>query len=262
MVLRRDGDSTLAIGQPAHAWLSGQLARAWGNDRFAAPDPWEEVCLAAEQHDAGMADWDADPTLNPQTGLPYSFMEMPLDVHARLWSEAWMRVLPQSRYAAVLVSMHGESLYEMRDTERMEEREAGVVRGLIEGQREVQERLVASLRADPEAADAASDDALARNRRLIWIWDAFSLALCLDWAPHTLRGVPVHGAERVDVELTPAGERRVAVEPWPFRGRSLGVRCEGRRLAGGFADDGELRAALREAEWVTLGFELVDGAAA
>ena len=60
MVLREDGDGVLCIGQPAHAWVSGQLARAWGNERFGAFAPREEVCLAAAQHDLGMAAWDAE----------------------------------------------------------------------------------------------------------------------------------------------------------------------------------------------------------
>ena len=54
MLLREDGDAVVCIGQPAHAWLSGQLARAWALDPV---EPWEEVCLAAEQHDLGMAGW-------------------------------------------------------------------------------------------------------------------------------------------------------------------------------------------------------------
>ena len=85
MLLREDGDAVVCIGQPAHAWLSGQLARSWALDPV---EPWEEVCLAAEQHDLGMAAWDAVPELNPETGRPYSFMEMPLDTHLRLWTAA------------------------------------------------------------------------------------------------------------------------------------------------------------------------------
>ena len=49
MLLCGDGDDLIAVGQPAHAWVSGQLARAWGNGRFGTPEPREEVCLAAEQ---------------------------------------------------------------------------------------------------------------------------------------------------------------------------------------------------------------------
>jgi hypothetical protein len=100
---------------------------------------------------------------------------------------------------------------------------------------------------------------VSRNQRLIWTWDAFSLALCLDWAPYTLRGVPA-AADEVDVELTPVGERRVRVDPWPFAVRELRVRAEGRVLERRFEDEATMHAALREAAWTALEFELVPGA--
>src|SRR5438046_10763989 len=115
MLDREDEEGLSVIGQRAHAWVSGQLARAWGNDRFGRFEPWEEVCLAAEQHDVGMAGWDAQPALNSATGLPYSFREIPRRAHVALWTSAASIVLPQSRYAALLVSLHGTALYEGHD---------------------------------------------------------------------------------------------------------------------------------------------------
>ena len=241
----------LAIGQPAHAWLSGQLARAWGNERFGALDPWEEVCLAAEQHDIGMAAWDATPTLNPGTGLPHSFLELPVETHVELWSRAWRLVLPQSRYAALLVSMHGTALYELRDLAKLDERQADLVRGYLTEQGEVQRRLIGAL-GDPPGVE--------RNQRLVWTWDAFSLALCLDWAPHTLRAVPTAGGE-TGVELTAAGDRTVRVDPWPFARDTVRVRTEGRVLERRFDDADAMRTALRDAPWRVLEVELVPGAA-
>jgi hypothetical protein len=252
MVLRRDGDAVIAIGQPSHAWISGQLARAWGNERFGAVEPWEEVCLAAEQHDAGMTDWDLAPTLNAGTGLPHSFVEMPLEDHVELWSHAHERVLPQSRYAALLVSMHGTALYEIRDLSKLSGEHVALVRDYLEGQRALQGSLRRSL----------DDAAVERNQRLIWTWDAFSLALCLDWAPMELADVPAASGS-LGVRLEPAGDeqRRVLVDPWPFARESVRVRCEGRRLAGRFDDQDEMRAALRDAAWQTIEFELRPGAA-
>jgi hypothetical protein len=156
MLLVPDGDDTLCIGQASHAWISGQMARAW-----AEPfEPYEEVCLAAEQHDIGMAEWDLNPTLNPETGLPHSFMEMPVEVHSRLWLEAPHKLVTQSAYAAALVSMHGTRLYEMRER-------TPLVEDFLERQAAFRESLGVG------DVSAASD--------LIWQWDHMSLALILGW---------------------------------------------------------------------------------
>ena len=228
MLLREDGDAVVCIGQPAHAWLSGQLARAWARDPV---EPWEEVCLAAEQHDVGMAEWDAAPELNRDTGLPHSFMEMPLATHLRLWSAASGRMLPQSRYAALLVSMHGTALYEKRDLSKLSETDAYAVRAYISAQHELQQRL----------SDGLDAEQVRRNQRLIWIWDFLSLGLCLRWEGRSIEGLTL-------------GDGTVA--PWPFRERSVVLRAEGRRLVGRFDDERAMRMALDAAPWVELRFEL------
>ena len=228
MLLREDGDdAVVCIGQPAHAWLSGQLARAWGDP----VEPWDEVCLAADQHDLGMAEWDAAPELNPETGRPYSFMEMPLETHLRLWTAAPARAMTQSRYAALLLSMHGTALYEMRDLARMSDADADRVREYLASQYELQERLSGGL--DP--------DEVMRNQRLIWIWDFLSLGLCLRWAGRSIEGLEL---------------REDTIEPWPFRDDTVALHTDGRRLEGTFSDGEQMRAALREAPWVELRFEL------
>jgi hypothetical protein len=232
MLLREDGDAVVCIGQPAHAWLAGQIARNWSLGRV---EPWEEVCLAADLHDMGMAEWDAAPELNPATGRPYSFTEMPLRTHLRLWTAAPALVLTQSRYAALLTSMHGAALYGMRDLSKMSEPDADAVRAYIAGQRELQERLGAGL--DPLE--------LRRNQGLIWVWDFLSLALCLRWSGRSIR--------LGDDELTASED---AIEPWPFRDDAVALRTEGRRLEGRFTDQEEMRAALAEAPWVELRFAL------
>ena len=241
MLLRSDGDAVIAITQPAHAWVSGQLARAWGNAQFGAVEPWEEVCLAAEQHDVGMTDWELAPTLNPETRLPQSFMEMDLDTHIGLWSGAPHRVSPQSRYAALLVSRHGTALYERRDLARLDPADAERVRAFLAGQRELQEKL-----RPPEA----TDEEIARNQRLVWTWDSLSLGLLLDWWPYELRAVPTAG-EPVDVAVSGDAEG-ITLDPWPFSADEVRVRAEGRRLAGRYDDEAAMRSGLAHAPVITL----------
>jgi hypothetical protein len=245
VLLRPDGADVIAIGQSSHAWISGQLARAWGNDRFDAPRPREEVCLGAEQHDVGMAEWDLAPELNEQTGLPYSFTEMPLERHMELWSKAPRRVLSQSRYAALLVSLHGTTLYRRRDLSKMIGSDAAAVRKYLGAQEAFQAGLIGTLSGEPHADEASID----RNRRFVFAWDHLSLALCLDWAPDTVE------TPDAALDLRRAGKAHT-LDPWPFSSDRVEVQCDGRVLRGRYNDEAEMRRALDEAPWTSLRFEL------
>jgi hypothetical protein len=249
MLLREDERGVLAIGQPSHAWLSGQLARAWGNERFGDVEPLEEVCLAAEQHDAGWRNRDLAPSFNPVTGRPHSFTEMPLDVHLDLWTEGPQSLLSQSRHVALLVSMHGWRLYTRRDLSRLPAHEADAVRAFLAEQQAFQDRLRATLPLDP--------DQLERNSLLIWTWDYLSLALCLNWNPATAKGCPTANGQ-VDVEVIVTGDA-ARVEPWPFAGDALTVRAEGRRLERSYENAEAMQHAFAAAPWETLELRLEPG---
>lgn len=77
----------LAISQPAHAWISGQLLRAWA-------EPLEQpLLLAAEQHDLGWLDWETAPSFDPQTGRPHLFRAVGVAVHAPMRARGVHRAL-------------------------------------------------------------------------------------------------------------------------------------------------------------------------
>jgi len=238
MLVRDD----LVIGQPAHAWVSGQLARAWGNAAFPAPEPLEAVCLAAEQHDVGWADADLAPQLDAATGRPAPFTAVARPYHLAVWGSAARRLLSQSRYAALLVSLHGTGLYERLGEQPPEV--AGAIAAYLGAERALQARLSAGL--DPAE--------VARNRALLRCWDSFSLALCLPHLPWRLEGVPA-AAGGAAIVLDGAGEA-VTVDPWPFRDDRVELACEGRRLEGRFSDEAVLHATLAEAPWVALRWAL------
>jgi hypothetical protein len=249
MLLREDDRGVLAIGQPAHALVSGQLAQAWGNEQFGSFEPFEQVCLAAEQHDVGWATRDLDPAYNPETGRPRSFTEMPLAAHLELWREGPRSLVTQDRYAALLVSMHGCRLYERRDLTRLPPSHAEAIKRFLEDQRGFQRERLASLGASVAGELSAE---VERNSLLLWTWDYLSLALCLNWAPATAKRAPAaRGA--VDLEVLSGREPSVAhLDPWPFATDSLTVRTEGRRLPDRFADEAEMRREFAAAQWETL----------
>lgn len=249
MLLRPTDDGLLAIGQASHAWISGQLARVWGNAAFGAVVPREEVCLAAEQHDVGMAEWDLRPALDPETSRPRDFLHLPVEVHLKLWRAAPAKLLTQSAYAALLCSMHGTALQRFRDLDAIPAHDADDVRAYLTEQRLLQDRLRAAL-GRPEGE-------VERNQQLLWTWDALSLALCLDWAPYTQREVPTADGETELRLLTDDLGGGHSVDPWPFVTDVVTVHAEGRLLpADRFADEEELHAALAAAPLRRLQFAL------
>ncbi len=169
---------------------------------------------------------------------------MPRLRRLKLWSGAGELVLPQSRYAALLVSLHGTLLVERFPPEGGEE----VRRALAdyrEQERGFQARVLDSLRGDPRYGRHSTPETVERNRELIFAWDGLSLAL-------------VHGVveERTSAghALAPVdgGPEHVTVAPWPFREDSVTVTCEGRLLRETFADEQELRRGLAKAPWTTI----------
>jgi Protein of unknown function (DUF3891) len=249
VILRPAGDAVLAIGQASHAWLAGQLARAWGNDRFPAPAPFEAVCLGALQHDIGMAAWDLRPERHPGTGLPRQFFELDRVTHLELWTDAPQRVLSQSRYAALLVSLHGTGLYERYPPRRDDPAVAAAVDEYLQGQYALQDRLIDELGADREE--------VGRNQGLLATWDQLSLALCQDAVPAMLQHVPagVGGPLALAVQRVPDAPDdvdAVTVDPWPFSVDRLEVVAEGRRLEHGEPDEAALHAALERAPVLTV----------
>ena len=240
MLTHSDGSSVVCIGQASHAWVSGQLVRRWGNDRFDKPEPYDEVCLGAEQHDIGMAEWDLTPTLNPDTGGPRTFMEMPLETHLELWSAAPRKVLTQSPYAALLVSMHGHALYARRDTLEPGTDDSEAVRRFVDEQEAFQGDLLEHLHEDPERA--------RRNQRLVWAVDFMSLAPLMGWFPDD---VPAPDGTTT-IAVKPAGDMAFTADPWPFGEDDFSVRYQGRRLDRPAESEPELHRALAAAPWVTV----------
>lgn len=255
MLHREDPRGMIVITQPVHAWIAAQLARHWGNERFGTFAPWEEVCLGAEQHDVGMTAWERAPTLNPATGRPYNFMNMPVAEHVRGWTQAGRQALVQGRYPALLTSLHGTGLYERyHDWARDTPEESQAVRDYMQAEYTFQEELLASLRADPVSAPFATDEVVARNRGLVNVWDRLSLTLCHGVrTPVSVPDVPA-ADDPTPLILTPVDgdPLRVTVDPWPFKEDTVRLVCEGRRLPQTFSEEAAMRAALATAPWVTI----------
>jgi hypothetical protein len=246
MLVRRDDEGVLAIGQLSHAWLSGQLARAWGNERFPPPDPREEITLGAEQHDIGWAQFDLRPGISAESRLPRSFLEISATEHLAIWRDAPGRLLSTSEHAALVVSLHGCTVSELRMNAAGSHQ--AELNEHIAVERERQARLRSRL--------GLGEQQTRLIQRQMRVWDAMSLALCHGWRSFTANDVPEHGKLGA-LELAFTDNTTVVVDPWPFSVSTLEVRCEGRRLAESYESEVAMQRDLETAPRVTLAFALV-----
>src|SRR5580658_1711782 len=168
MLFRTEPSGVLAISQPTHAWISGQILRAW-DEALCKP-----LLLAAEQHDIGWLDWETAPTFNSQTGRPHLFREIGAAVHSPMWRQGVERALGAwGTHVALLVSRHGGIIYRrFIDRHRMNEADDAAARNYLEGQ--------APIEAAWSRALGLKAAELDRETALIAFADSLSLALCGD----------------------------------------------------------------------------------
>jgi hypothetical protein len=251
-------DRTLTISQTSHSWISGQLARAWGNQSFAGFNPFEPICYAAEQHDIGFLNWENEPTLNSETGLPYVFDQLPEPLHLDIWRTGIYQLRPVCSYASLIVSLHFSGLCQ-RFHLRQNDSPKGEASQFLREQREYQENSREALSQDPLFQDATAPEILSYHRDLIAVWDLFSLELCRGRATEfILSAVPVSDSERVDLLLRQTSKPKMwEVSPWPFAPTSLTTMCEARVLDQRFTDQKRMREALLNAKRTTIQFRLV-----
>jgi len=242
--------SALAISQPAHAWISGQLLREW------AETPDAGLLLAAEQHDIGWLDWEVSPSFDARTGRPHLFRAVGAAVHAPMWEAGVERALGAwGRRVALLISRHGSLIYTRYvDRHRAAPDDAAAVDRYLQEQGEKQSAWARSL-----GLNAA---ALEHDSALLALSDTLSLALCGDLKTPIDVEAPDRAGGRRSLRLTARSHMPAAftLSPWPFRGGSLVVEAEARTLpATGFATATEMRAWLAAAERVVFRAMLTPG---
>lgn len=243
MIVYEHGDEVVCIGQAAHAWVSGRLARRWGAGPFEPPADLDAFCLGAEQHDVGMAEADLAPELDADTGRPVDFRRLPTATSLALWSAAPAKVLSQSPHAALLVCMHGLAL--RAGDLPSDPNVAARVRDYRAGQEALRARLLAA---------TGLDEAQARfEQRLLWTLDLLALVAVTGWAPRTADAPTRPGAPTAAIEITCPAPLRVEVDPWPFAVEGeLRLAYPAQRLDQRASSRDELHVALTRAPWTDL----------
>ncbi len=170
MIIQDQGDQLVIIRQTDHAVLSGFFARELGNEVFSQPAPMESFRLAATEHDNGWEEWERQPSIDPVTFSPNTFMSIPTEEHIALYQRGIERVVKADRYAGLLVSMHCANLYDRTratmpgfSAKYVKSEEAPLVQDVLQRLRLQQLRLKVDLRADPAMKNFADEKWLQAN---------------------------------------------------------------------------------------------------
>jgi uncharacterized protein DUF3891 len=265
VIVTRVPDGLAIVRQVDHQEQCRQMADAWGNDAFARITPFGPIADAARWHDEGWRSWEDAPEVDDE-GAPLGFQSMDRATHLALYRVGIARAAESDPRAGLLVSMHGQGLYESRlgldgPPEPRDSRPPEVREYLVE-----QEGLQSEL-----SAAIGGGDALRRwawdGYRLLQAWDALSLWLLWRGLPDGRGGalpqVPrAAGDAGVDLRLAPAGEGRGTMTPFPFRDEEAELTVPARIVPDRRYDDSDdLRIALDEAPWIALRHTLTPGRA-
>jgi len=245
----------LAVSQPMHALVSGQMLRAWGAPGFARPEPFEEVATACAQHDVAWMGWEAAPTLDPATGRPTQFRKVGARTHAPMWAEGVQRALASwGPWVALLVSRHGTRIYSSyADRHRLDPADVAAADAYNAEQAAFRAGMLAQLGATEAALEAAA--------ALVAVTDALSLAACGGIATLGGAGVaPLEGGGEVPLRLE-EGDGVMAVSPWPFAVEKVALSWTARRFRpeARWDDEAAMRAALAAAPVERVTARLVPG---
>jgi hypothetical protein len=248
MLFRNETSGVLAISQPAHAWISGQLLRAW-NERLDEP-----LLLAAEQHDIAWLDWETAPSFDGGTGRPHLFRAIGAAQHAPMWMRGVGRAhAAWGAHVALLVSMHGGVIYRrFTDRHRISAEDAAAAQNYLDKQGPIEAAWARALGFD--------DDEVERQRSLVAFVDALSLALCGELkAPLTIEARGRNGEwTAMNLEEVPGRAFTFVLDPWPFAVDRLVVEGEARALPaeGRFDNETAMRAWFARPERATFRSEI------
>jgi hypothetical protein len=265
MIVRKEDDGrVLLIGQTDHSRLAGQFAAHWGNAQFATPRPYDSIARAAAFHDFGYLRYETSPNFNEETGETPNFRDVQTDA-TRLaeyqWCFDWL--FDPDAYAATIVSMHRTGLWRgrygaMRHPEHKIRPQKPEVDAFVERNEAARAGVIAQRGWDPAE--------LRINYRLLQTWDLLSLYFSCQ-APYEdyIEPVPTSyddgEGEGVRLTLTPLGENRIAVDPFPFDCDPCRFQLPARRLPQArFSDEAAFRKAYFQAPIELLEYELVSAA--
>lgn len=215
----------LLISQVEHARLSGELAEHWGNRPSDAQSSFlpliarEELLPAIYHHDDGWQQWEESPEIDPQTGRPLAFTEMPLGVALGIWRTSISRAKEIGPLAGWVVASHFTALLS-----HSHEAEEPLAKSWLEEFGRHRHRWLQAWESSDPQRNSQQNASTALHQ--LQLFDLLSLWLCM--AERTVpQKFDTPGGTKL--KLTPQADRQeIALTPWPLTTSELLLTVAGR----------------------------------
>jgi hypothetical protein len=235
------GESRLAVIMHEHTALSGQFARAFGNEKFEAASPNDLMFYVVSHHDAGWADFDRNPITDENTGLPYNLVETPAEyitVTSQRSPEFNQRHHP---YCGLLSSMHSWGLYNGRYglsnlvlIDKIPSKDRPLADRMLDNEIDRQKKLKAELAKNPETAEWITEKHLFQNYKQLQFFDLLALYFNRihpsQRTEQKFEHVPLNAQQDVTVSIRPTEQSVYKVSPYPFAANGAEFAFAGRLI--------------------------------
>lgn len=255
MIRTDDGTDWLLIQQVDHARLAAEIATVWGNAEVPSLPLPQLLLPAIRHHDDGWRAWSESPRIDPETGFPRNFTEMPMPVATEIWRDSITQCAEQAALAGIWVSRHFCWLAENARLSRRDDREdVAAIDSFLADQAQWQFEWQESLAT--ELDDVEFEHLAETGYRYLQFFDSVSLWLCCASADIYESGIP--GGYRIRFEIDES--QQVLVDPFPLLVDRLELSTVARRIVSKtYRDDEELLAAIRTAKSEHLNWTIVRG---
>ena len=237
-----EGAPRFAIKMDEHTALSGQFARAFGNENFEPVEPLDVLLYMISNHDKGWAVFDAAPKTDPKTGLPYNLVDTPVEDITKTSTASPDHHENRHPYCGLLSSMHSWGLYNgrygMSDKvliDSIPPKDRHLVDRMLEGELKRQAQLKARLAKDPKTAAWIEEGHVFQNYKQLQLFD--TLALYFNRTHEAARGemrfehVPMNAHEDATITIRPVEPAVYALSPYPFGESPATFEFSGRYIA-------------------------------
>lgn len=253
MIRRKNDHDWLLIAQADHARIAADIARAWRFLSDCVTHRREELLAAVKGHDDGWPAWETAPTIDPRTGRPRDFTEMPMEDATRIWSESINLCAGFSPWSGLWVSRHFCWLAQRALESRDSASDAEALDEFLGAQARLRESLRQKVGDDETRANVDSIE--QAGYRWVQFFDLLSLWICC--AERTQpRRFSIAGGDSVTATPGESGvvrfNRNVLCHS-PLELQTDALRVPVRR----FQDDAELQRSLQAAPRVSLTWRLV-----